>query len=402
MKQSVRLEASLQQRQAQLPRLAARLLRLNSVQLAMELAQAAEHNPLLEVDQAALPAVVGRTRSLRSHLLDQLSGISDPILRQDAAAVAGEADSDGRLPDAATLRRQLGLSAARISAAIGRVQVLDPAGVGARDLRECLLLQLAALPDDAAVQAARIIVRDCFAQLSRRRYDLLPMPRQDEALRLIASLNPRPGSEFAPAAVPAAPEIGIYKQGGLWRVELIAGCRAAVAEAAAGGSRQFRALARQARVLAEGLAFRRRTLLAVATAAVARQRNYCEGGAEFLRPLGMKQVAEDTGLAVSTVSTTVAGKLVRGPHGVIALKYLFQRSTRGRRDFSAAALQMAIRRVVAGEDSARPMSDAAIASRLAADGGAPARRTIAKHRAAAGIAAASLRKRPLGTGENSP
>ena len=403
MKGSAALEASLQQRAAQLPRLTARLLKLNRVQLAMELARTAERNPLLEVDQAALPAIAGdRTTSLRSHLLDQIAGIADETLRLDARAVAGEADADGRIPDAAALRRLLGLSAGRISAAVRKVQALDPAGVGACDLRECLLLQLAALPARDDVAAAETIVRDHFAQLGRRRYDLLPQPRLQPALRLIASLNPRPGAGFAAAAAPAAPEIRVYKQGGMWRVEPIDGEVAVSAVSAAGGSRQFRQLARQARTLVEGLEFRRRTLLAVATAAVARQRMYCERGAAFLLPLGLKQVAEDTGLAVSTVSTTVAGKLLQGPHGVIALKYLFQRPTRGRIGFSAAALQMAIRQAVAGEDPVRPLSDAAIASRLAADGGAPARRTVAKHRAAAGIAAASLRKRPLDPGESSP
>ncbi|MCY4325437.1 MAG: hypothetical protein OXC81_05385 [Betaproteobacteria bacterium] len=402
MKTDPALTTSLQQRQAQLPRLAARLLKLNSTQLALELAGVAEQNPLLEITPAALPALPAPGPSLRAHLLGQLTGIADRRLRLDAVALAGEVDANGRLPDVATLCRQLGLSAARIKAALARVQKLDPIGVGACDLRECLLLQLAGQPDSDVLRLAQTIVRDHFAQLSRRRYDQLPQLRLAEVLRLIASLNPRPGAGFSQEAATAAPEIQIRKSGGLWRVELLADeMPATIATGVAGGTRQFRRLARQARVLAESLSFRRRTLLAVAAAATARQRLYCERGAAFLRPLGLQQVAEDTGLAVSTVSTAVAGKLVRGPHGVIALKYLFQRSTCGRRDFSAAALQMAIRQVVAGENPARPLSDAAIAARLAAAGGAPARRTVAKHRAASGIAAASLRKRPLETGVNS-
>lgn len=401
MKRDARLDISLQQRQLQMPRLAARLLKFNRGQLAMELAQAAEHNPLLELDEGLLPAVGERPVSLRAHLLDQLSGIADEPLRADAQAIAGEADADGRLPDTDTLHRQLGLSVRRINAALRQVQRLEPAGVGARNLRECLLLQLASQPADKTRAAAECLVRDYFAQLSRRRYDLLPQNQLQQALRLIASLNPHPGSGFAAPALPVAPEIKACKRGGLWRVELVAQEGVSlVASCASGGSRQFRRLARQARVLVESLEFRRRTLLAVAAAAVARQRMYCERGDEFLKPLGLRQVAEDTGLAISTVSTAVAGKLLQGPHGVIALKYLFQRSTRGRRDFSAAALQMAIRRLVAGENPAKPMSDAAIASRLAAAGGAPARRTVSKHRAAAGIRAASLRKRPLATGES--
>ncbi len=396
MKQDMRASLGLDQRPSLIPQLTAHLLRLPATELAAELAAVAEQNPALELPERALPVVPQRGPTLRAHLLDQLASATlDDAARADAEAVAGETDTNGRLPSTPTLRKALGLSARRIEAAAATVQALDPAGVGARDLRECLLLQLRALEPSKTVADAAVLVRDHFADLVRRRLDRLPRADQAAALAQIASLQPRVGADFADQAAPAAAELLAFKRGGLWRVELLDepdGLQLAAAPASGGGP-QWNRLLRAGSRMVDALAFRRKTLLAVAQAAVGRQRGYFERGPAALRPLPLAAVAADTGLAVSTVSTAAAGKHLRCPHGVIALKYLFQRTARGRKDFSAAALRTAIKQVVTNENSAKPLSDAAIAQQLAAGGGSPARRTVAKHRAAAGIMPASLRRR---------
>lgn len=396
MSNNIELQLNVGQHPLQVPIYVARLLRLNATELTQELIVAAEQNPMLELRKPASMVLTQATGpSLRDHLFTQLRRLPlTDSARKDALAVAGEVDSDGRLPSPELLRSQLRMSMARLKKSSTTVQGLDPIGVGACNLRECLLLQLGAKPPSGPVQAAITIIRDHFDSLARRRIDLLPKIERQASLKLISTLNPRVGNKFAKVSTSLLPELRVFKRTGNWLVELIDSDSPIIltpnADTATG---QLARLRTDAKSIIDALTFRRKALLTIANAAVARQRRYFEYGRAYLVPLPLRQLASDTGFALSTISTVVAGKALQSPHGVIALKSLLQRRTKGRLNFSAAALQESIKQLIATENPTKPLSDAQIVRHLAAAGGAPARRTVTKHRIVAGILPASLRKR---------
>ena len=150
---------------------------------------------------------------------------------------------------------------------------------------------------------------------------------------------------------------------------------------------------REARSLSSAVRFRNATLLRVAQAMVDRQRAFFERGRSALAPARLRDIAADTGLATSTVAAAIAHKGIATPHGTLALKYLLQRRVTGDGRLSAAALQEAIRSLVATEDPERPYTDEQIMTALKHKCGALARRTVAKHRRLAGALPSSLRRR---------
>ena len=356
---------------------------------------------------------VAPPETLADHLEKQLGRLAlDPVQRRIASLLVGNLDEDGYL--AATpeeVADEAGAETAEVIGMLHLLQTLDPPGVGARDLSECLRLQLARR-GEAQSTAARI-VENHLDLLGRKKFaEIASALRvgQDavrEAGTVIASLNPKPGRAFAGDAAPAlAPDVLIEKTGDGYAVSLVRdsvpqlrisrtyrdllGTAAAQAEV----RHYLRDKIRGGKFLIKSIRQRQETILAIAREIAARQRAFLEEGVAALVPMTMAQVAETVGVHETTVSRAIAGKTVATPQGVFEMKFFF---TTGYRAADGAAVSStsvkdAIAALIRGEDPLKPLSDQQIVGRLGSDGVAVARRTVAKYREALGILPSHLRK----------
>lgn len=437
------------------------LLALPVTQLEERVRELAADNPLLEVRSA--PALNGLGRrsaagfraapdplqqaasappSLEGELLGQLGQLRLPVkLRQAAAYLAGNLDESGYLGlslEAAAV--QLGIGAGLAEDALKLLQSLEPAGIGARDLRECLLLQLdrqqqgAAVPQTAnraeqqrneglgesrleiqhAAQVRELADR-WLPQLAARRWEEIAagtgMSRTEleEAARQLRRLNPRPGLSLGEArseALIADARVDMTADGELqvelnaaWEPRLLVSERTAGLFAGIGKQHEAYAYAvscrRSARLLLDSLSLRRQTLEKVVRTIFNEQQPFLAEGWPALRPLTMADVAMTLGVHESTISRAVAHKYVQTPHGAYGLKSFFS-ATLGRDSgeaVSAAAAKQRLAALVAAESGSRPLSDRELAARLAEDGVPLSRRTVAKYREELHIPCSSLRRR---------
>jgi RNA polymerase sigma-54 factor len=349
--------------------------------------------------------------SLAEHLCHQLRLRTRTARAQDLAQwIIWNLDADGYLREnLGPFAAMAGATVSEIEDALAIVQSLEPTGVGARSLGECLLLQLRAQadPDPVAIQ----LVSGHLKALAEKRHDEIaqrlqvPVERIAQALAAIRRLEPRPGRPFGDApAQTVDPEVSIVKAGDAYRVDLrddampdIRVSRRQWMEAAteSGDTRSY--LAHRLKVagwLISSLERRRHTLRAVVESIVRRQPDFLAHGASRLRPLALREVAGDVGVHESTVSRAVAHRYVDTPHGVFPLRFFF--TNRLPADpagvVSSQAARQRIREIVDGEDPTRPLADGVIAGALAATGIRIARRTVVKYRDLLGIAAAPLRR----------
>ncbi len=377
---------------------------------ALDTAAAARHDYLLE-SLTELP-------TLGTHLEEQLrrSALPAPV-EQAALLLISALDAHGMFTEApADIAAAAGIAQDVYRAALRAVQDLDPAGVGAADLRESLILQLerlgeqSGLPMQMLQQQWDALVRHRYADAARA---LGCSEREVElAARRIARLNPDPGSGFAPAErmliVPdltaeydrSSDTLTISLTGeNVPQLTLSADYREMMAEQADKPEvrRYLSHCFREGRELIKAIADRQATILTIARAIAARQRAFFIKGAHALAPLKMEDTAADTGLSISTVSRAVNGKFIRCAHGVYELRSFFSAAlpAEGGEEGSttAAAVQARIRALVAAEDSQKPLSDAKLEAALAKEGITVARRTIAKYREQMKILPASLRRR---------
>jgi len=301
-----------------------------------------------------------------------------------------------------------------VEAVLHRVQAFDPAGIGARDLRECLLIQLRQLANDFDWREAAI-------SLVEEHFDLLA--QQDEAqmrrklklsgddlmsvVHLIRSLNPRPGTSVASQAPSyIEPDVFVYKRNNQWRVELNrdAAPKLRVNAEYAGMIRRadnstdnvtMKNHLQEARWFIKSLQSRNDTLLRVATRIVEIQRNYFEYGEEAMKPLVLRDIAEALDLHESTISRVTTQKYMHTPRGTIEFKYFFSShvSTASGGEASATAIRALIKKLVGAEKPNKPLSDNKIAAILADQGINVARRTVAKYRESMAIPPSNERKR---------
>jgi RNA polymerase sigma-54 factor len=349
--------------------------------------------------------------SLAEHLSRQLCmGQHGARLLDLAEWIIWNLDPDGYLrEDLYRLAAVAGADATEGERALVIVQSIDPTGVGARSLEECLLLQLRAQVDPDPV--AMRLVDGHLKALAEKRYDDLaralrqPTDRIMQALAAIRRLEPRPGRPFGDApAQTVRPEVAIEKVGDDYRVVLrdddVPRARVSQqgwAEAAAekGEVRGYLGQRLQAASwLATALERRRHTVRGVVQSIVRRQPDFLEHGPAHLRPLSLRQVAIDVGVHESTVSRAVAHRYVDTPHGVFALRSFFSNRLPGDPAgvVSSLAARQRIREIVAAEDPACPLADGKIAGALAAVGIRIARRTVVKYRDLLGIAPALTRR----------
>lgn len=346
------------------------------------------------------------TEDLRDHLFWQLNLTPmSPLDRAIAATIIDGVDDDGYLTEsnesiAGSVATLASVTEAEIEAVRSRVQQFDPTGVASRDLRECLLAQLSAFADDTAgLELARRLVNECLEQLARNDRPKLcqklraEAEEMDAAIDLVRSLNPKPGSGFSNAQAEfIAPDAYARKVGQSWQIALSPNAQpklsinshyaSLIARVQRDDANYLRGQLQEARWLIKSLQARADTILKVATAIVAAQEAFLEYGPEAMRPLVLKDVAEEIGMHESTVSRVTTRKYLHTPRGTFEFKYFFSSgvSTVDGGAASATAIQAMIRKLVAEEQSDKPLSDQAMAAELNQRGIGVARRTVAKYR----------------------
>lgn len=358
-------------------------------------------------------------QDLRDHLLWQLNLTPmSPRDRAIAIAVIEAIDDDGYLhePDEAIqqgLASLFQVDADEIEAVRHRVQRFDPLGVASRNLRECLLVQLDAYDVEVeGLAVARAIVADHLEVLAKN--DRARLSRSlktgseqiDLAVQLIRALDPKPGSSVSSAAPEyVAPDAYAFRSHGQWQVSLAPGCQpqlainrhyeSLIARAQRDDASYLRGQLQEARWLIKSLKTRADTILKVAQAIVRAQSAFLDYGPEAMRPLVLKDVAEEIGMHESTVSRVTTRKFLYTPRGTFEFKHFFSSgvSTVDGGSASATAIQAMIKKLIEAEPSGKPLSDQGLAEELNRRGINVARRTVAKYREAMNIAASNERCR---------
>jgi RNA polymerase sigma-54 factor len=359
--------------------------------------------------QAAVP-------SLRDHLDSQIA--LTPLSDRDRALVrflVEALDDDGYLSQSMDdllplLPPELDFDLDDLNIALRQIQSLDPAGIGARDVSQCLALQLQALPVSDTRDLAIAIVSEHLELLAAR--DFLKLKRNlrctDDALReahgLILSLNPRPGAQFSQADTRyVVPDVVVRKVRSTWMVSLnpdamprlrINQLYAQILRDNRGASGSLSSHLQEARWLIKNVQQRFDTIQRVSQAIVDRQRQFFDYGDVAMRPLTLREIAEQLDLHESTVSRVTTQKYMATPRGIFEFKYFFGShvATDTGGAASSTAIRALIRQLVGAEDKKKPLSDAKIAELLGQQGIVVARRTIAKYRESLDIPPVSLRK----------
>jgi RNA polymerase sigma-54 factor len=290
---------------------------------------------------------------------------------------------------------------------------MDPLGVGARDLSECLVLQLRAQPRSQAQAMAIIVCKQHLELLARRDLrKLMSVTGADEDLMrqvqvLITLLEPKPGRPFARAEDNIiVPDVIVQKVGRSWRVLLnpdvmpklrVNDMYAHAIKQQRGAANQNAALSgrlQEARWFVKNIMQRFDTIQRVSQAIVERQKNFFSHGAIAMKPLVLREIADELGLHESTISRVTTAKYMSTPFGTFELKYFFGSSlnTEAGGNASSTAVRALIKQLVDAENPKKPLSDSQLSHMLEEQGIQVARRTVAKYREALKIAPANLRK----------
>lgn len=358
--------------------------------------------------------------TLQDHLQWQLN--LTPMSDRDrliAAVIVDSIDANGMLADSleallGALDASLGIELADAEAVLKRVQHFDPPGVGARDLRECLLLQLDQLPADTprreealdvVQQHFPLLAKRDFATLSRR--TKLPEDALADVMALIQTLNPRPGAAIGDnEAEYVEPDVIVRRNDGAWTVELNprlaprvrvhAGYACLVKRGDKSAENTYlKENLQDAKWFLNNLTYRNETLLKVAAEIVQRQRGFLEHGPEAMQPLVLADVATAVDRHESTVSRVTTRKYLETPRGVFELKYFFSShvASADGGEVSSTAIRALIKKLISEETPRRPLSDSKIAAMLKDQHINVARRTVAKYRESLAIASSNERRR---------
>jgi RNA polymerase sigma-54 factor len=354
-------------------------------------------------------------QNLREYLLGQLDIAQlDERERAIGRALVDAINDDGYLVDglgevAATLLPEHECSGEEIAHVLEAIQAFDPSGVGARNLSECLLLQLAQLdPETPGLATARRIAGAHLEQLAGREQSALRrelgVDEEEFALAqaLVRGCHPRPGSVIGNGSTEyVVPDVLVRRTSRGWSVELNGSVLPKVRlnqgyadNIGRRGYSDLRGLLHEANSLLKSLEIRNETLLKVARAIVERQHAFLDHGEERMQPMILRDIADIIGMAESTVSRVTHGKFMHTPRGVFELRYFFSSHVDGgdAGAVSSVAIQAMIRRLVKDEDTANPLSDARLAEIFSGEGIPVARRTVAKYREILGIAPSNERR----------
>ncbi|MHB1228910.1 MAG: RNA polymerase factor sigma-54 [Halothiobacillus sp.] len=360
--------------------------------------------------------------SLRDHLLSQIH-LTHLTPRDTAIATAliEAIDPTGYLADSLEEIQTMlvvewpDIAFEDINTVLHLVQSLDPIGIGARDLNECLSLQLRQKPAHTPLRdvAIQICERNLIEAIAQREYNQvlrilgIDQATLEGALLLLQGLNPRPGANVgAIAADYLIPDVLVGLRNGVWQVDLnpeiapklrVNQTYARMINRSSRGedASYIRSHLQEARWFIKSLRSRNETLLNVARSIVARQTAFFEQGETGMRPLVLREIAEELELHESTVSRVTTQKYMLTPRGTFEFKYFFSShvGTSDGGECSATAIRAMIKQLVSEENPRKPLSDAKIADLLIEQGIDVARRTIAKYREAMGIASSTDRKR---------
>ena len=300
-----------------------------------------------------------------------------------------------------------------VEAVLKRVQRFDPVGVAARDLRDCLLIQLSQLPKNyPCLEEARLIVSEYLDLLASHDFrTLLRSTRLKEeslksAMALIQSLDPRPGQSINTSESQyVIPDVLVRKVHNRWTVELntdsIPNLKINQQYAALGNTTRndsdgqfIRSHLQEARWLIKSLESRNDTLLKVTRCIVEQQQAFFEQGEEFMRPMVLADIAQAVDMHESTISRVTTQKYLHSPRGIYELKYFFSShvNTEGGGEASSTAIRALVRKLIAAENPAKPLSDSKLTTLLSEQGIMVARRTVAKYRESLSIPPSNQRK----------
>ncbi|WP_163835216.1 RNA polymerase factor sigma-54 [Spartinivicinus ruber] len=362
----------------------------------------------------------GTTESLHSHLEWQLN--LTPMSDNDrlvAIAIIDAINDDGYLSCSTEeiwegLDPELEITQEEVEIVLRRLQHFDPVGVAARNLQECLQIQLSHLPQDTPLlDNAKLIVTKHLNLLGHHDYNQLmrrtKLKEEElaESIKLIQALNPKPGADIQPSETEyVIPDVFVRKHNDRWLVELNAEATpklrinsnyASLVKRADSSSDNtyLKNHLQEARWFLKSLQSRNETLMKVATRIVEHQRGFLEYGEEAMKPLVLHDIAEAVGMHESTISRVTTQKFMHTPRGIFELKYFFSShvSTSSGGECSSTAIRAIIKKLVAVENPKKPLSDSKIASLLEEQGIKVARRTIAKYRESLSIPPSNERKR---------
>jgi RNA polymerase sigma-54 factor len=356
--------------------------------------------------------------SLSDHLLWQLSlQTDDDRLKEIGSAIVGNLDDDGYLVASVEEIAAMGeWPVADVERALQHVQTFDPIGVAARDLQECLWLQIRHLglegtaTEKIVTEHLRLLQNHQVPEIARK----LGISLEDlkEHVEIIRNLDPKPGSRYNPSQSQyVIPDVYVVKvedqyvaalnEEGLPQLRISPVYRRLLDKTGAGGGEQndeTRAYVkdkfRSALWLIKSVDQRQKTIHKVATSIINFQREFLDQGIEYLRPLVLRDVANDIGMHESTVSRVVNNKYMHTPQGVFELKYFFHSgiSSSYGESVSSVTIKQRIRKIIENEDPRKPLSDSKIVSILQKEGLMLARRTIAKYREELKIPTSNQRK----------
>ncbi len=368
-----------------------------------------------EEERPSYENLLTKRGTLTDHLLWQLN--LSPIREEDrviAAEIIGNIDEDGYLrADLEEIAAGTGADTDRVSDVLARVQEFDPPGVASRNLQECLLRQIRVLGLDGGLVEA--ILREHLGELENRRYQVIAKVRgvtlEDvlEAAKLISTLDPRPGRPYGSDEIHyIVPDIFVHKIGdeyvvvlndeGLPNLRINSFYRNTLASGAEGDAKAGEYIQEKLRGavwLIKSIHQRQRTIYRVTKSIVKFQREFFDKGIEYLRPLVLRDVAEDIEMHESTISRVTTNKYVQTPQGLYELKFFFNSSINTTQGESRASesVKSKIKEVIAGENRKKPYSDQKIVEILRSHGIDIARRTVTKYREMLGIGSSTERKR---------
>ena len=394
---------------------------LNSYQF-NEQSTASNKNNVASDDMPSFEANMVEKEDLYDHLMAQLGMVklNDAEVRM-AGLIIGNLNDDGYLKlegyegdPLIRLANEADVSVTTAEKALRKLQHLDPIGCGSRDLQECLLIQCSMLKEPNASLLGAIIKKHMKLLESKNlpaiaRDMKLPLEEIVNATRLLVKLDPKPGRNFSgDDAQYITPDVFIYKMGddytvvlnddGLSKLRISGVYRNALknGQLSPGQTKEFvQEKLRSAMWLIRSIHQRQRTIHKVTESIVKFQKDFLDKGTAFLKPLILRDVAEDIGMHESTVSRVTTNKYVHTPQGIFELKDFFNSSIRRTtgEDTASEAVKHHIKGLVAQEDSKNPYSDQKIVELLRSQGIEIARRTVAKYREGLGILPSSKRKK---------
>ncbi len=357
--------------------------------------------PSEEIERPAFESFLAKTATLNDHLQWQLNlSVIEPNLADAAVSIIGNLNEDGYLT--ATLEEIAtsgGHSLEEVNSALAVVQTFDPAGVAARDIKECLLIQLKYLCQECSVAA--LMVENHLKQLQNKQYQEIaralgkPLSVIMDQLELIKKLDPRPGQRYNKAETRVVePDIHFVKSEDGYSVVMneddipqlrLNGTYRKMLDKQ-GSSKEVRDYVKEryssAIQFIKNIEQRKQTILRVCESIIRRQEEFLDQGIDYLRPMMIKDVAEEVGVHPSTVSRAVANKYAHTPQGVFELRYFFSEAVQGPAGAEIPLLtaKRKVKKLIDDENPAKPLTDEQITKLLSDEGIMVTRRTVAKYR----------------------